>query len=423
MSLLCRLKYGDECYAYDLIACFLFNTQMWSHCFDDLCHDGAATNETSNLNVLIRHFEQMDLSERIVVKHGDENASDSIIVLNKNTLSKMQSVHIFECLNQIKFAYLDNLFNRRQLDFSRQLVLNKVQLKSLFTSEFNSNQLLFEADWIYSPIVLELRKIELSKRSTSEFKAMSKSDESKLIACIANCLKYIYLLEAYHSDYLDMSLSHTRRYVRLLYVYLFESEVFLDRQIVTYLYLILFKYANDARKPLEKLNFAEKIDEIISFYDFYQNLLTHYDAASFGDYVFSLYLIVPLQQVYNVKYRQLFWSDFSHLFKFIKFNDDNAKLLFSLANFTQPNEKSLHLIRLYSQLLLDVNDFRLIEQSRFAYAIVVAHLNAFIFEHLDSKERHVEYEFKKLLIERFSSLQNQVNLFVFRGLDRKNLFN
>ena len=79
--------------------------------------------------------------------------------------------------------------------------------------------------------------------------------------------------------------------------------------------------------------------------------MKQYDSTSFGDYLFSLYIIVPLQQNYAVKYRQLFWSDFSHLFKYVKFSSEATKLLIPIQNFVQPYEKSLSMIRLYRLVL------------------------------------------------------------------------
>jgi len=130
-------------------------------------------------------------------------------------------------------------------------------------------------------------------------------------------------MEAYFgADYMDLNLSPTRRFVRLLYVYLLDSVIFLDKQVLTSMYLIYFKYAKldaSGRPLLSRLDLdREQIDSILSFEDLYKAVLNNYDSASFGDYVFSLYLVVPLQQIYPVKYRQLFWSDYSHLFKYIK---------------------------------------------------------------------------------------------------------
>lgn len=425
LNLITRLKTGDECVIYDIIASFLFNVNIWSAY---LTNNNEKSSLTKEKNFLVKCFNQMSIEEsQIEFSYLNVNLNQSeTIKINKNIVYNLESNHIYESLNQIKFIYLDNnyLFSNSSLEHSTKL--NNVysnsaihsfksknnSMKNLFVTNYYSNRFALPLDWIYLPIINEFKKQEKkSFQSNQNNDDRQGSTESvKIIKSLSNALKYIYLLENYYNDYLNSNINYTLRYIRMLYVYLFESEIFLDKQIVTYLYLIFFKYTKDSKKPLENLNFDQKIDGIMSFYDFYQYLLQHYDSTSFGDYLFSLYLIVPLQQKYNPKYRQLFWSDFSHLFKFIKFNNQYTKLLISLNNFMIPNERSLHLIRLYSQILLDPTDFQMVSQSKLGYGIIVAHINSFIFEHTTNLENNkIEFEFKKLLFTKIQSLNNQVS--------------
>jgi len=344
IHLMSQLRQGDEYYAHDLIASFIFNVNVWSTYL--------LNNET---NFLVKHFEQMKLNEidqtknkkSLEFSYSDLNIGKSeTIKIDKKFISNLESLQIYENLNQIKLTYLESncLFNAHSFENSRRLAdLNR--LNCLLKSKFYSNKSLLPSDWIYAPIKYHLKNIQSKKESKIK---EEESSTLKIISSVSNTLKFVYMLEAYFSDFLDTSgLDVTYRFVHLLYVYLFESEVFLDRQVVTYLYLIYFKFVIDKKCPLEHLNLSKPIPEIISFYDFYQSLLTQYDATSFGDYIFSMYIIVPLQQSYPVKFRQLFWSDFHHLFKYIKLATDSTKLLLPMKNFIQPNEKSLNMIRLY----------------------------------------------------------------------------
>ena len=337
-----KLKQGDEFYAHDVIASFIFNMNIWSTYLN--------SNEREANNFLIKHFEQMSIQdERIEFNfpHLNSNRSDTVKI-DKKFISNLESTHIYDNLNQIKLTYLesDYLLNAQLLEHSRKLNdLNK--LNSLLKSKFYSNKSLFESDWIYAPVKYYLKKTQ----NKNEPQIRDETSTMKTISSISNSLKLVYLLEVYFNDYLDSNLELTVRYVHLLYIYLFESEVFLDKQIETYLYLIYFKLAIDKKCPLQHLKLNHAIPDMISFYDFYQCLLKQYDSTSFGDYLFSLYIIVPLQQNYAVKYRQLFWSDFSHLFKYIKFSSEATKLLIPIQNFVQPYEKSLSMIRLYRLVL------------------------------------------------------------------------
>jgi hypothetical protein len=428
MSLLLKIKQGDEYILYDVVASFLFNMNFWS---SYLQNDKDSSQSNSLTNCLVKYFEKMKLSESNTISMNQDEphleisylninfGQSETIRINQNSLKTIESVHIYETLNQIKFNYLENeyVFKNQSLEHSRQINFvnygtkgNKQQLKSLFLSSRNTNTFLVEPDWMYFPIMKEVESNETRKKQLGK----ELESSSKLISIFSNCLKYIYLLEVYYGvDYMDSNLSMMRRYIRLLYVYLLDSEVFLDKQIITYMYLIYFKYAKlSPNQPLSKLDFNEKIDGILSFEDFYKNLLNNYDSTSFGDYVFSLFVVVPLQQVYSFKYRQLFWSEFSHLFKYIRFDKNSKQLLLDLKCFTQPNEKNLHMIRLYTQLLLDPTDFQHISNSKIGYTIIVASLNSFIFEQINQVEKKVELEFKTLLVKQFLSLNNQVRKFL-----------
>ena len=122
-------------------------------------------------------------------------------------------------------------------------------MTSLLKSKFYSNKALFESDWIYAPVKCYLKKTQ----NKNEPQIRDETTTMKTISSISNSLKFIYLLEVYFNDYLDLNLELTVRYVHLLYIYLFESEVFLHKQIETYLYLIYFKLAIDKKCPLEHL--------------------------------------------------------------------------------------------------------------------------------------------------------------------------
>jgi hypothetical protein len=426
LSLMTKFKRGDEYFINDLITSCLFNMNFWSMY---LCANQESNNVLlSSANSLTKHFEQMNLlenssSSKREIEFSYLNISSSqseIIKINEKFLSNLESIQIYENLNQIKFTYIDNNYvtNSHLLEHSNRLnsifkVSNvatfKVESvpKHLFLSNYYTNKFLLKPDWMFLPIIKQLRQHEI-KQKTFDPQNLETMNSSRVISRITNCLKYIYLMEVYLDQYLEINVDITLRYVRLLYVYLFDTDVFLDKQIVTFLYLIFFKYSSDKRNLLEKLNLSLKFDNIISFYDFYQYLLTHYDSTSFGNYLFSMYLIVPIQQCYPLRYRQLFYSDYSHLFKFIKFDTKQTKLLIPMRNFLQPSEKNLHLIRLYSQLILDQNDFSLLCDSKFGYTIIVSHLNSFIYEHTNQVERKIEFDFKRLLVTHFMSLQNQV---------------
>jgi hypothetical protein len=421
LNLLLKLKQGDEHLGHDIVASFLFNLNFWSL----YLHVNNRPAATTSPNFLVKYFDAMSLNDSANPDHQNHIEFNYLnvnvgqcetISISKRVIDNLESTHIYDSLSQIKLTYLSNdyLFTQRGLDHSRLLnscpvSTTEPQIANLFTSSSYTNTLLVKPDWIYAPILTELVRHERNSRlKKSDESSNTKKSLPKLTSTVVHSLKFIYLMEMYFGrGYLPAQLSPTVRYARLLCVYLFDPDLFLDKQIVTYMYLIYLKLAKDGRTPLlESLDLNEKLDGMISFYDFYQHLLGHYDSVSFGDYVFSLYLIVPLQLRYPVKYRQLFWSDFPHLFKFARFDSAASGLVLPLRSFVHPTERALHMIRVYGQVLLDPTEYCMVAKSRLAYAILVASLNGFIFEHVESG---VEFEFKKLLVRQFMSLSNQVN--------------
>ncbi|RNA07214.1 RNA polymerase II-associated 1 [Brachionus plicatilis] len=422
LSLLVKFRKGEESLIFEVLSLFTFNLNFWSLYIDNKKTVSSGPADKS-FNSLIQYFSKLDLNNslpQIKFSHININfAQSETILINRSFIENMESTHIYDLLNQIKFSYLQNqtLLECRLLDHSKNLKkINNSHLNTLFLSTDYSNQFLLRPDWIYAPILSE--KAEFSKISMLKDKEKDNQIQ-KTISNLSNSLKFIYLLESYFDkDYLEKNLNSTLRYIKLLFVYLFDPEVFLEKQIITIMYLIFFKYVQDRKQPLSNLNFDQKFSDIISFYDFYQHLLNQYDSSSFGDYLFAQYLVVPLQQCYPVKYRQLFWSDFHYLFKYMKFNDESSKMLIPLRKFVQPNEKYLNMIRLYSQLMLDPNDFKLVSESTLGYAILVASLNSFIFEHINKFENKVEFDFKKLLATNFMKLNEKIrkDLFYYKDI-------
>lgn len=417
-----KFKSGDEYFLHDILATCVFNMEIWSihlQKTNTFAKDFEPL-ERQSTNILIKHFENMKLnkkSETTEVSYLNSHHGESeIIKINPNTINSLESL-ILENLNQIKLAYLGTIIDNRLLENSRKLNLTGnlpqdgvTKMTTLFLSPEYSNQCILKSNWIYAPILFYLSMNKNIAHDVADSSRDAEIKTARAISTISNTLKFIYLLEIYQSDYLEKNLEMTMRYMNLLYVYLFESEVFLDKQIVTYMYLIFFKYSKDSRQPLEKLNFNLSIPGVISFYDFYKNLLEHYDSTSFGDYLFSQFIIVPLQQKYNHKYRQLFWSEYFHLFKYIKCDKISTELMVPMKTFVEPCEKSLNIIRQYSQILFDSGDVEIASRSRFAYTIIIAHLNSFIFEQTNEKDHKLEYDFKKLLVQKFLALGNEVNV-------------
>ena len=144
LRLLTHLKQGDEFYAQDIIASFVFNLNIWS---------SYLMNSTGDSNVLIKHFENLRINktqQSFEFSYTDLNVGKSeTIKIDKEFISNLESLHIYENLNQIKLTYLESnyLLNAQLLENSKKLAdLNKIKPKTVILME---------------PDVVMMRQVEL----------------------------------------------------------------------------------------------------------------------------------------------------------------------------------------------------------------------------------------------------------------------
>lgn len=162
LSLIPRLKPGDEFLLHDLIASCLFNLNFWS---------GYLTNENSthsnfdSPNSLIKHLAALKLNEQ-----QTQDDESSTIRMDPSSLRSMEVTHIYDRLSQIKLAYLTDecLLKRRSVDHSRQLnegTAGNGPPKTLFISVRNSIRPILPVDWMFMPVIRAVEAVELEKKS------------------------------------------------------------------------------------------------------------------------------------------------------------------------------------------------------------------------------------------------------------------
>ena len=292
------LKLGEECFVRDLMETHLFSDRF-------MFNDGA-----------------LQIGENIAERPVDQ-------------------------LPQAKAMYFKYLLRSQRCEHSHSLCHvssssgeRRRPLTSLFASSSYSNTFLLPSDWMLLPVVCLLREHETTTAKATHV-VVDNSGDAVAKSVLSSALAYLYLLELnYDKDYLNANVEFASRYIRLLYVFLLDSEVFLDVNVSKYLHRLLVKYTREPKRPLEHLDFTRPVDSVMSFYDFYQQLLNQYDACSFGDYVFSTYLVVPLQQCYSAKYRFVLFCVLTksisiYLKLFIFFYFSKATILVGFLSFVQ----------------------------------------------------------------------------------------
>lgn len=107
----------------------------------------------------------------------------------------------------------------------------------------------------------------------------------------------------------------------------------------------------------------------VSFESLFTLFLEYFQAASYGDPTFSLMVMVPMAQKYNVRWRLLLWSenqcavrflrceeaDVSHsqdaLFAFDRFFIDFFQLFGTIDDYLQPIETDVNMLKSYYQAI------------------------------------------------------------------------
>lgn len=152
-------------------------------------------------------------------------------------------------------------------------------------------------DWIFSPLVILYAGHQTSK----------KKNEQREIFIVTRCLQWIFLYENYFPE-LSSCINPTDRYCRLGCVFLCDNSLFLEEEILHLLELcfkILLRPVN-----FNNINFDKEIQGLNNFQDFYVQLLEQYQGVSYGNALFANFILVPLIQKQNVKWRKIFWSEY-----------------------------------------------------------------------------------------------------------------
>ncbi|XP_017071605.1 RNA polymerase II-associated protein 1 [Drosophila eugracilis] len=113
---------------------------------------------------------------------------------------------------------------------------------------------------------------------------------------------------------------------------------------------------------------AELVDKA-RFEPLYYLFVEHFEAASYGDELFSSLVLVPLAQKYDNKWRRRLWSEHVQAVRFI--NCDENLLMGGLSAYFEPVETESSLVKLYGDAL----EQKMVRPGSIAYRIAQHHFN------------------------------------------------
>ncbi|CAF3346867.1 unnamed protein product [Rotaria sp. Silwood1] len=209
-------------------------------------------------------------------------------------------------------------------------------------------------------------------------------ENDKRLDIILNTLRFVYILEMKHNLVLYKMLTKTTRFSMIAGIYLLGSDIFLEKNIADY--LVAFLNCFNEQHLLQKIETRTNIQSLMTFFDFYRSLVDQYEACSFGDVLYSNYLLIPLQQIYDVQLRKHVWIEHSTILKYLRLKPD--QVLFSLETFFLPYENDLDLIRYYAHILLNGTIKKMIQP--LLYMIFIHHLNGFLFDQTRIEQNNLQ---------------------------------
>lgn len=95
--------------------------------------------------------------------------------------------------------------------------------------------------------------------------------------------------------------------------------------------------------------FNMRLNKEKSFESLYTMFLDTFQSNSYGDDVFSILVMIPLAQKYDVKWRKLVWSEYVTTMTFISCRD--ADLLDPFSDYLNPPETDASLLKCYAAAL------------------------------------------------------------------------
>lgn len=170
-------------------------------------------------------------------------------------------------------------------------------------------------DWIYSPIIVMYSEQQKDHRKTDS--------EEQQTRVITYCLRWIYIYEFYFPELAAM-INHTDRFCRMACIFLGSDSLFLDADIQYWLNLCLKQLLNYE----SAINFDGEIHGLNNFQDFYIQLLEQYQGVSYGNDLFGNFILIPLAQRHNVKWRKILYSEYAGVVQIFNVTKNQVYLLF-----------------------------------------------------------------------------------------------
>ncbi|XP_003214628.2 RNA polymerase II-associated protein 1 isoform X1 [Anolis carolinensis] len=367
MALLSRLLPGSEHLAHELLLGLIFNPKL----IPEGKTGGPVAADFSDL---------LNLGSKAKpVQPGSAAVLSSLPSRGALLEDAFSHLPLIQSCYRSHFVYLEPALVR-----SRNLYQGQTHLvQSMLLPEVKGP--ILPSDWPFFPLISLYNKVT----STESQWAVLPSLPVDLVNTVTLTLQWALLLETWRARVLQ-GISAAARLARLMCIFLTGSNLFLEGPVHYYTAALLSLYCQS--KVLDSLNLDAALPGLASFYDLYINLLEQFESVSFGDSLFGIFVLLPLQRRFSVQLRMAVFGE--HVGTLRALGVPLQQFPLPLEKYLSPPEDNLSLLRQYFQTLVT----GILQQKRcpVLYVVAVGHINSFIFSQ-DSTTQEVDAVRKNML--------------------------
>ncbi|KFO94661.1 RNA polymerase II-associated protein 1, partial [Buceros rhinoceros silvestris] len=350
VSLLSRLLPGSEHLAYEVLLDLVFNPEF-------LPEGKAGGPEAADFSDILHLGTSAKLAQPGSVAVFFSKATRGALLRES-----YQNLPFIRSCYLSHFVHLQPTLRHSQASYQGRNYL----IQSMLLPEVRGP--ILPSDWLFFPLISLYNKAANAETRG----AVMNSLPLDLIKSVTWNLQWVLLLETWRAKALQ-SISTAAKLARLMCVFLTGSDLFLEAPVHRYMAALLSVYCQP--KALDSLNLDAPIPGLASFHDLYISLLEQFEGVSFGDPLFGVFVLLPLQKRFSIHLRLSVFGEHTSILQALGVPLQEFPV--PLERYTCPPEDNLHLLRLYFRTL--VTGALRHSWCPVLYVVAVAHVNSFIF--------------------------------------------
>ncbi|KAJ7344818.1 hypothetical protein JRQ81_000768 [Phrynocephalus forsythii] len=367
MALLSRLLPGSEHLAHKLLLGLAFNPKL-------IPEGKEGGPEAADFSDLLH----LDPKAK-PAQPGSAAAGSSVPSRGALLKEAYQHLPLIQACYLSHFAYLEPALLRSSVIYQGRTHL----VQSMLLPEVKGP--ILPSDWPFLPLINLYNKVTGSEPQWAALPSLPMD----LVNVVTRNLQWVLLLETWRPKVLQ-GIPAAAKLARLMCVFLTGSDLFLEGPVHCYTAALLSLYCHP--RVQDSLKLDAPLPGVASFHDLYISLLEQFESVSFGDALFGIFVLLPLQRRFSVQLRMALFGE--HVSTLRALGVPIQQFPLPLERYVSPAEDNLNLLQQYFQTLVT----GALRQNRcpVLYVVAVAHVNSFIFSQ-DSTTEEADTARKNML--------------------------